>query len=268
MVTMVEFSPWLERWALTPDGEPFRTEYTFSRLLPVRSHGEPAMLKIATQPEEIRGGALMRWWDGDGAARVLAHEGPALLLERANSPDGLVAMARGGQDTQALALLCGVIDTLHRPRGSASPPELLPLSVWFEDLRRIAGQDPRLARGLTIAERLLAEPRDLVTLHGDVHHANVLDFGARGWLAIDPKGLSGERAYDYANIFRNPDLQTALAPGRLGERLHRVAQLANLDPAHLKDWTAAHAALSAAWAVENMDVRAWSFAVFEAVIAI
>lgn len=33
----------------------------------------------------------------------------------------------------------------------------------------------------------------MVTLHGDLHHGNVLDFGASGWLAIDPKGLKGER---------------------------------------------------------------------------
>jgi aminoglycoside/hydroxyurea antibiotic resistance kinase len=41
-------------------------------------------------------------------------------------------------------------------------------------------------------------------LHGDLHHGNVLDFGLRGWLAIDPKGLLGERGFDFANIFTNP----------------------------------------------------------------
>jgi type IV secretion system protein VirD4 len=36
---------------------------------------------------------------------------------------------------------------------------------------------------------LLAEPRDVGVLHGDLHHDNVLDFGARGWLAIDPNDI-------------------------------------------------------------------------------
>ena len=45
--------------------------------------GVPAMLKVATEPEERRGADTMIWWGGDGAAHVLAHEGDALLMERA-----------------------------------------------------------------------------------------------------------------------------------------------------------------------------------------
>jgi len=40
----------------------------------------------------------------------------------------------------------------------------------------------------------------------------VLDAEARGWIAIDPKGLLGERTFDFVNILRNPDAATALAP--------------------------------------------------------
>jgi streptomycin 6-kinase len=40
---------------------------------------------------------------------------------------------------------------------------------------------------------LLTTQREKVVLHGDMHHGNVLNFGSRGWLAIDPKGLIGER---------------------------------------------------------------------------
>ncbi|WP_430515673.1 aminoglycoside phosphotransferase family protein, partial [Inquilinus limosus] len=43
-----------------------------------------------------------------------------------------------------------------------------------------------VARAAAIARDLLAERREIVTLHGDLHHDNVLDFGPRGWLAIDP----------------------------------------------------------------------------------
>jgi streptomycin 6-kinase len=41
-------------------------------------------------------------------------------------------------------------------------------------------------------------------LHVDLHHSNVLDAGPRGWLAIDPKALLGERTYETANLLRNP----------------------------------------------------------------
>jgi streptomycin 6-kinase len=41
-------------------------------------------------------------------------------------------------------------------------------------------------------------------LHGDIHHDNVLDFGARGRLAIDPKGLLGERGFEFAIFLPTP----------------------------------------------------------------
>ena len=47
-------------------------------------------------------------------------------------------------------------------------------------------------------------------LHGDVHHGNALDFNGR-WRAIDPKGLFGARTFDHANIFCNPDTESALS---------------------------------------------------------
>jgi streptomycin 6-kinase len=47
----------------------------------------------------------------------------------------------------------------------------------------------------------------------------VLDFGACGWLAIDPKRLAGERGFDFANIFTNPDLaDPARLAGRSGKK--------------------------------------------------
>jgi hypothetical protein len=58
----------LARWELVPDGAPIVTRS--SRLLPVRRHGVPAMLKVAVAAEERFESALMAWWDGKGAARV------------------------------------------------------------------------------------------------------------------------------------------------------------------------------------------------------
>ena len=56
------------------------------------------MLKVATAEDEKRGGRLMHWWAGCGAAPVLAHAADALLLERADSDFSLADLSRGGQD--------------------------------------------------------------------------------------------------------------------------------------------------------------------------
>jgi streptomycin 6-kinase len=257
------YMPWIEAWNLTPDGEPFQTEYTRSLIFPVRLGTRPCMLKIASAPEEIRGSTVMAWWNGDGAAKVLAHDGTAILLERASSSESLAEMSRRGEDAKSLSILCRTLAELHRPRDVLPPPDLPSLAVWFQDLTAHVSGDARLARGSAIADGLLVSARDEVILHGDMHHENVLCFGDKGWLAIDPKGLIGERGYDYANIFQNPDRQIALAPGRLDARLERVSAEAHLDPERLLRWIAAHAALSAAWSIGDGQSPACSLAVLD-----
>jgi streptomycin 6-kinase len=235
----------LARWDLVPDGEPIETPS--SLLLAVRHNGVPAMLKIAREEEERRGGALMAWWNGDGAAKVLARHGEALLLERATGPRSLAAMVTDGQDEEASRILCGVAARLHAPR-RGSPPDLMPLTRWFEALAPAARtQGGLLAQADSVAQALLADPRDVVMLHGDIHHGNVLDGRERGWLAIDPKGLLGERTFDFVNILRNPDATVALAPGRFDRQAEVLAAAASLERRRLLDWTLAFAGLSAAW---------------------
>src|ERR1700744_5201870 len=125
---------WLRRWALTPDGPDFETKYR-SRLAPVlTASGERAMLKVAAHPEEVAGGALMAWWEGRGAARVLAREGFAILLERLEGPRSLVVLAREGRDEEATRILCDVAAGLHAPRPASPPPSLVPLDIWFRAL--------------------------------------------------------------------------------------------------------------------------------------
>lgn len=235
----------LARWDLVPDGEPIET--ASSLLLPVRQDGVPAMLKIAREDEERRGGALMAWWKGDGAARVLARQGPALLLERIDGPRSLAAMVAAGKDDEASRILCDVTMRLQAPR-PGSTLELVPLARWFEALAPAARtHGGLLAEADQVARVLLADPRDVVVLHGDIHHGNVLDGGERGWLAIDPKGLLGERTFDFVNILRNPDAATAMTPGRFARQVDVLAAAASVERWRLLDWTLAFAGLSAAW---------------------
>ena len=249
----------LARWDLVPDGEPIKTPS--SLLLAVRHNGQPAMLKIAREEEERRGGALMAWWDGDGAARVLARHGDALLLERAMGSRSLAAMAAAGQDDEASRILCAVARRLHAPRPMPLP-ELVPLSRWFEALAPAARTHGGLLVDADIRARtLLAEPRDVAVLHGDIHHGNVLDGGGRGWLAIDPKGLLGEQAFDFVNILRNPDAVVALTPGRFEHQVEVLAAAASVDRRRLLDWTLAFAGLSAAWHIVDGEPADFDLAV-------
>ncbi|MGO4836499.1 aminoglycoside phosphotransferase family protein, partial [Rhizobiaceae sp. 2RAB30] len=236
-------SHYVDRWSLLPDGDAIVTPS--SRLLPVLRNGEPAMLKVATEEEEKWGAGLMVWWGGVGAARVFEHDADAILLERATGSRSLADMAGNGWDDEASLIICKAIAGLHAPRQEA-PPELIPLSDWFRAL--LSTQEGGVfARSAETARMLLAEPREVVPLHGDIHHGNILDFGGRGWLAIDPKRLKGERAFDYANLFCNPDNAVATAPGRLARQAQVVAQAAHLERRRLLQWILAWAGLSATW---------------------
>jgi streptomycin 6-kinase len=193
----------------------------------------------------------MEWWAGDGAARVLALEGDAILLERAMGPASLAVMARDGQDDAAAAILCQVAAGLHAPRDRPLLDSLAPLPIWFRELDPAASARGGIfVKSAAVARELLGDPRDVVVLHGDLHHGNVLDAGERGWIAIDPKGLIGERGFDFANIFHNPTKAIALAPGRLARRIGIVAALAGLERVRLIKWILAYSGLSAVWSLE------------------
>ena len=257
---------YLSKWDLIPDGSPIVTN--ISRLLPVRHRGEPAMVKLSTDEEERSGGVLMEWWDGDGAARVLARDDDALLLERAEGTASLAGMARTGRDDEACRVLCAVAARLHAPRPRPLP-ELVPLAHWFRELEpAAAAHGGILVRCAATARSLLAEPREVGVLHGDLHHGNVLDFGARSWLAIDPKRLVGERGFDFANIFTNPDLDdptrpVATVPDRFARRLQIVAEAGSLEPERLLRWILAWTGLSAAWFLGDGDSAAIDLRVAE-----
>jgi streptomycin 6-kinase len=259
------FQPWLDRWGLVPDGEPFETPITRSRLAPVRQGEIPAMLKLVLSEFERDGGALMAWWNGEGAAPVLERDDDALLLKRATGRRSLADMARSADDDEASRIACETVAQLHAPR-QAPPPALPTLAARFAaQAERAASQGGVFRTAWAVVGELLDAPREMVVLHGDVHHGNILDFGADGWLAIDPQGVVGERGYDYANLFKNPDCATATAPGRLARQVAVVAEAAQLEPRRLLQWILAHAALSACWSIE--DGHDPSFAIEVAEIA-
>jgi streptomycin 6-kinase len=173
-------------------------------------------------------------------------------------------MARNDRDDEASRIICAVAASLHAPRDRPRPSTLVPLTQWFAEFRLAAERHGGLlSLAAATARELLDQPRDVGVLHGDIHHGNILDFGPRGWLAIDPKHLIGERAFDFVNILRNPDAQAALAPGRFLRQVTVVADAACLDRTRLLKWTLAFTGLSAAWILADGDQPELDLAVAE-----
>jgi streptomycin 6-kinase len=214
-------------WDLTV-GEPYPLSYHW--VAPAnRADGSAAVLKLGVPAEHLSIQAeALRIFDGEGSVRLLAHDPRrgALLLERAD-PGDLAATLVPARDEEATAALVEVGRRLHRPPPpGCTLPELREESESFRAHRhRFPGDDPLprylVERAGALFDELCASAPEYVTLHGDLHHDNVLRAQREPWLAIDPHGLVGDPGYDCGAILYNPDPERreddllALVPARI-----------------------------------------------------
>lgn len=242
-------SMYRHRWNLKDNGDPMVTHS--SVLQPMVWDGNNVILKIALVNEEKQGNQLMVQWNGHGAAKVFLHDDNSILLEQLSGETALFQMAQNGEDDQATKILCDVARHLHSVESSANLV-LSPLKQWFNELFKAEEKDKALfSESASIARNLLESQINSTVLHGDLHHQNVLYSKEKGWLAIDPKGLYGENAYEFANLFCNPDHHVALIPGRLERQLDIVCNQTGIDRDRMLQWIVAYSALSASWSIQD-----------------
>jgi len=154
-----------------------------------------------------------------------------------------------------------VLRKLWRP-----PPERHPFRALAGEARRWAAELPArwerhgrpfdralLDRAVGWIGELIATPdgRAPVVLHQDLHGGNVLRAERDPWLAIDPKPLVGERAFDAASLLRDrrPELATEPHPvDRMKRRLDQLGEALELDRERMRRWAVVHAL---AWGMED-----------------
>jgi len=242
------------RWSLTkstpvaetPRSWIFRVEQNGRNFAAIK------ILKPVVAEEEGRGARLMQWYGGVGAATVFDMHGDTIFMEWLDGGT-LGDPVRAGHDDEGTIAIASVVTALHRPR-EGDLPDLQPLRERFQplfdtDVRAWPHTARDLyARAAGIALKLFDRPTAQIPLHGDLHHDNILS-SDRGWLAIDPKGLLGDPAYDVANVFINPVRANNMAadPQRIAKRADILSQRLDLPRKRLLGWAAAHAALSACW---------------------
>jgi streptomycin 6-kinase len=274
--TMIELNgaeglAWLDRlpailaacaqdWGLTtaPPFTPLSDNYVAPALC---ADGTPAVLKACFVPnrEFTAEVEALRLYDGHGAVRLLKVdlEQGLLLLERCE-PGTLLSAVEDDEETTSIA--ASIMRQLWRPVPPEHPfPTVGDWGRGFERLRSyFGGSGPFPAALVDEAERLfgeleasMAEP---VVLHGDLHHFNILAAQREPWLAIDPKGLVGEPAYETGALLRNrlPEpLPSPEAGHVLARRVDQLSEELDLDRARLRGWGLAQAVLSAWWIVED-----------------
>lgn len=248
------------RWSLTvsPPFDPLSYNYVAPA---VRAGVGDVVLKLGVpNPELLAEIAALRAFDGRGIVRLLkadAEQG-VLLLERLAPGTPLSALT---DDEAATAIAAQVMRQLWRP---APAQHAFPtVEKWAQGLQRLraryhGGTGP-LAAGLVeraeaVFSELLGSMATPVLLHGDLHHDNILAAQRQPWLALDPKGVVGEPAYEVGALLRNPIPWLLRQPDPAGILARRVDQLADLlgfDRRRLLAWGLAQAVLSAFWSLED-----------------
>lgn len=245
-------------------GDPFPSG-SASWCAPARdAAGRDLVLKLSFPHDEARDeAAVLRAWGGRGAVPLVdAHAGDwALLLGRARPGTPLRAV-RAPADRR-LAAAADVLRALHAAPAPAGLPALADVARGLADVaaeradraaRAGLRPDPGLLRAADATLRGVgasAAPVP-VTLHGDYNPGNLLLAGTGGgarWVAIDPKALTGDPAYDVWPLLEQvADPWRTADPVRvLRDRLLLVADRAGLDAAGAARWAVARGAESALW---------------------
>jgi streptomycin 6-kinase len=115
------------------------------------------------------------------------------------------------------------------------------------------GYDPGLfALGVQLLRSLPGSADRTVVLHGDFNPGNVLSSGAR-WLAIDPKPMTGDPAYDPWPLLEQIDDPLPQPTQILRDRVDLVAGALGLDPGRIVQWSIARRVETALWAAHHGD---------------
>jgi streptomycin 6-kinase len=262
-LTMPEkLNHYLKTWDLA--NPQLLAETATSHVYTVTSNGATAVLKLLTPigSEERSGAVALRLFDGRGAVRLLRADDQAHLLEYAEGGD-LVPLVQSGQDEKATEIIAGVLNQLHAAPLQSPPDGVIPLRRWFRSLFQRAerdtqkGPDSIYIQAARLAEALLSDQAEQVVLHGDIHHENIRYSAARGWLALDPKGLFGERTYDAANTLCNPLDMPEIVENepRLLKNASILSQKLGIELPRILAFTFAYACLSASWFLEDGNLE-------------
>jgi streptomycin 6-kinase len=250
------------RWSIAL-GDPF-ADMQYNYVAPaVRDDGAEAVLKIGVLRRELTAEiAALRAFNGCGAVQLLDAEPElgALLLERLRPGEAVLHL----EDDEAATR--SALRVMRRLWTSGLPEDGFPtVAEWAQGLRRLrdrfdgkTGPFPRslVERAEASFRELLASMSEPTLLHGDLHHWNILSAEREPWLAIDPKGVIGEPAYEVGAWLRNPFPDILSLPNPVSLLARRVDQFVE-GTGFVRDrivaWAFAQTVLSAWWSFEDSD---------------
>jgi streptomycin 6-kinase len=251
-----------QRWSLDilAPFEPLSYNYVAPAMC---ADGTEVVLKVGVINRELLTEIeALRLYDGRGSVQLLETDPQqgAFLLERLKPGTQLATLVEA-DDEQATSIAVGIMRQLWRPL----PPEhpFPTVTRWTAGLGRLrqrfgGGTGPFPRHLVEMAESLFAElipsMEETVLLHADLHHFNILAAEREPWLALDPKGVAGEPAYEVGALLRNPWPAIVSMPHVdriLARRADQLIETLGFDRKRILGWGVAQAVLSAWWSYED-----------------
>ena len=166
-----------------------------------------------------------------------------------------------GDDEKATTIALNVMQQLWRPVNSQLKfPTLTKWLSGLDRLQKYSRANPEVFPkklidfSLVTSKELLTSSGEQVLLHGDLHHLNILSNERNSWLAIDPKGLIGEREFEICTFLRNPGpqlLTTMNTKQVILRRLDQIVEHTGFERERILLWSIVNAVLVAWWCIED-----------------
>lgn len=265
----------VRRWDLVV-GAPFETGMAAWTAPATMTTGIEAVLKLSFPHIEARDeAAALAAWRGVGAVELLRAdpEDQALLMRRLRPGSSLVDAALPIE--RHLAVGAEVIRQMASTRVPPGEP--------FQDLVEVAGSlaavsegridrtlaqapypvDPGLCRhAIDLLRTLPGSAKHRGLAHGDLNPGNILRQthsssttadAPSEWLAIDPKPVHGDLAWDPWPLLTQVGDWLTVVPSAadLADRTRLVAEATGLDAARVASWCTARSVASGLWAADR-----------------
>lgn len=241
---------YLSKWALTSPEQLAETPTSF--IYKVQFKQTKHILKLYKELGRIYeslGPAYLTICHGIGVVNVIQYDDNAALLEYIDGPE-LLSLVEDNQDDEATKIIAQTLNKIH----DVKKPDDFFCDTLEERLSALFKYNEKdtpdiIKRGSIYARKRLTKQVEITLLHGDMHHKNVMHHKDRGWIALDPNCMTGDRAYDCANTLHNPKNMTDLTENK--DRLFLQAKILgtnmNIDPQRIIDYAYIHGCISSCW---------------------
>ncbi|MEU6349618.1 aminoglycoside phosphotransferase family protein [Streptomyces sp. NPDC047072] len=239
----------LEHWGCVLDGEVLHGG--IGLIVPVRrrSVNDAAVVKVSfPHPGNRQEPDALDVWRGRGAVKLYERDDErfAMLLERAQP----VTLAQVSDTNEDVAAIAGQLSRRLAVPAPAGLPRLHQQAQEWEERLRADARELSHTLPAYVVDAAVATVRELGhhqadrVVHGDLHARNILRAEREPWLAVDPKGLAGDPAYDAGTLLKSrvPAFLNADDLGKTAQRtLDAFTEAAELDRERARRWAQLHA---------------------------